>query len=343
MADGMLILSRAEVIRCLVLLDPVEVIAEVLRLHAGGHTTLPAEGYLTWQNSQDQYSRALAMLGAITPPDAQPSFGMKLMNASVGNPALGMERAGGFTVLFDPETARPVTLLEAGHLSALRTAAYTICSLRELGPERVDRVSIIGCGTLARMHVSLLERYFPDFSRLSLFDLDGRRAAELVADQQSAHPQLEVVQAPSARACFGESNVVITLTTSNQPYAEVDWIRAGTMIAHVSLDDVGESVFTAAEAIYVDDLELVAENPRRILGQLLSDGVILSPRSELTGPRVAGSLCDVLAGNLAGRRPGDGFVVSNPFGMSVLDVGLATAVAGVAQRERIGTFVDLLG
>src|SRR5690349_20690894 len=123
--DEIVVLDRQDVMRCADEIDPAKLVAEVLRQHADGHTLLPAEGYLSWQNSRDQYSRSLAMLGAVTPPAGRPSYGVKLINASVGNPDLGIERAGGFTVLFDPETARPQTLVEAGYLSALRTAAYT--------------------------------------------------------------------------------------------------------------------------------------------------------------------------------------------------------------------------
>lgn len=342
-AEEILILTRTDIVRCLAEIDPVEVVAEVLRLHALGFTALPAEGYLPWQNSQDQYCRALAMLGSVTAPEGQTArYGMKLINASVGNPALGLERAGGFTVLFDPETARPDTLLEAGYLSAMRTASYTACSLRELGPGHFEQVSIVGCGTLARMHIRLLRRYFPAVTRISLFDLDSERMETMAAEVRMEHPQLTVQTCASARACFEQGEVVITLTTSSQPYAAVDWIRPGALIAHVSLDDIDESVFAGAEAIWVDDLDLIQDNPRRILGRLLTEGAVARPEVSGTGPRVTGSLGDVLLGRSRVTRPSTGYLVSNPFGLSVLDVGLAAAVAEVARGERRGSTISLL-
>jgi N-[(2S)-2-amino-2-carboxyethyl]-L-glutamate dehydrogenase len=51
------------------------------------------------------------MQGGLT--GERPIYGMMLINASVSNPAKGMERAGGLSFLFDPETARPVMIAEA--------------------------------------------------------------------------------------------------------------------------------------------------------------------------------------------------------------------------------------
>lgn len=43
------------------------------------------------------------------------------------------------------------------------------------------------------------------------------------------------------------------------------------------------------------------------------------------------------------ERPGTGVVVSNPFGMAVLDVGLLARVYARAAADGHGTRLDLLG
>lgn len=130
--ESLIFLSRPAVLACLDKLDPVEVAADVLRVQAAGRTEIPAEGYLPWTNSDGAYSRAIAMLGALHREEG-PVYGMKLINAAVNNPSKGIERAGGLSFVFDPETARPKLIAEAGYLSAVRTAAYTMVSLRALG------------------------------------------------------------------------------------------------------------------------------------------------------------------------------------------------------------------
>jgi ornithine cyclodeaminase/alanine dehydrogenase-like protein (mu-crystallin family) len=141
------------------------------------------------------------------------------------------------------------------------------------------------------------------------------------------------------------AQLAITLTVSDTPYAMIDWFRPGTFVAHVSLDDLRPDVFAGAEAVYVDDVGLVRENPRRILGRLMRDGLVAEPGgSAASGGRpLTGTLGDVLLGRVGARRPVDGVVVSNPFGMSILDVGLVDAVHAVAVAEGLGVRLDLLG
>ncbi|GGN55286.1 ornithine cyclodeaminase [Actinoplanes lobatus] len=330
-SESIRFLNRADVAVCLSKMDATEVVAQTLRDHTLGRTELPAEGYLSWSNSVGAYSRAIAMLGAV-PSGGAMSYGMKLINASVSNPARGLERAGGLSFAFDPETARPDVVAEAGLLSAVRTAAYTVVSLRELGPESFDEVSLIGTGTLARVHLDAITAAFPAVRRAYVHDLDPARAAAFRDDLRELCPELEIVVVDSAERAAGAAPVLVTVTTSNDPYIPARWLSAGQFVAHVSLDDLTEDAFRSAEAIFVDDLELIRENPRRIMGRLLQEDAVGDPPS----------LGEVLIGRHAARRPDRGYVISNPFGMAVLDVALIHAVAGVARETGGGQLLDLL-
>lgn len=345
--DELLIVDRDTVERCLAKQDPVALVEAMLLQHAAGGTVLPAEGYLAWRNDSGAYTRAIAMLGGADTPSGR-AYGMKLINASVSNPDLGIERAGGFTVLFDPQTARPTALVEAGHISAERTAAYTMSTLRVLGPTGFDAVSLVGCGALARAHVRLLHRYFPDVRHVHVFDLDPARARRFEADVTARLPTFTVHHHPDAGSCVGASQVVVTLTVSDTPYLAAERLRPGTLVAHVSLDDLLPEVFAQAEAVYVDDLDLVRDNPRRILGALIRDGDVVVPGTTGAPPSghgraVSGTYPDVLRGVTPAVRPDRGIVVSNPFGMAIADVVMCRAVVDVARAEGLGSTVDLLG
>ncbi|MET7694834.1 hypothetical protein ABZT06_44145 [Streptomyces sp. NPDC005483] len=342
--DQIRILDRATVTRCLDEIDPVTVVESAVCAHTQGHSELPAEGYMAWENSAGAYTRSVAMLGAVRHGPGT-AYGMKLINASVTNPSLGIERAGGFSVLFDPETARPVTLVEAGHISALRTAAYTMSTLRHLGPVRFDAVSIIGCGTIAAMHARLLGQYFPAVREIHLFDIDPNRTAALARQIRAECPELKATEHQDLESCVKASPVVVTLTVSSEPYIPPHWLASGAFVAHVSLDDVLPAVFREAEAIYVDDVDLVRDNPRRILGAVMQAGDVVADPGTATaeGRALARRYGDVLLGRAEAVRPRDGFVVSNPFGMAILDVAICQEVAVQAAEAGLGVVVDLLG
>lgn len=333
-SEEVLFLNRADVIEALAGVDSLACAERVLIEHAAGHSVLPEEGYLPWTNAEGAYSRSIAMQGGLT--GERPVYGMKLINAAVSNPAQGMERAGGLSFLFDPETARPKMIAEAGYLSAIRTGSYTMLSLRHLGPESWDAVSLIGCGTQARAHVDLVAQVFPTVRDVHIFDLDETRAAAMATWVQQEHPSMITTVEPTAEAAVGAAPVVITLTTSSEPYIPAAWIRPGTFLAHVSLDDFTTEVFTEAQALYIDDLDLIRDNPRRIMGRLIADGIIADETPGATGRSIDATLGQVLLGERPAIRPSTGYVLSNPFGMSILDIGLIDEVHRAAFAADLG-------
>ncbi len=218
----MLVLDRAMVERCLADVDVLRVVEGCLLAHHRGETELPDEGYLSWTNAAGAYSRSVAMLGAVHEPGRE-LLGLKVINAATSNPELGLDRAGGFAFMFDPQTARPRLMAEAGSLSALRTAACTAVALRRLGPPEPGSVSILGCGALARMHLSVLESCVPSLTSALVYDLVPERAARLADWAATRTPRLRVEVAADPADCVARSNVLITVTVSAAPYIPLSW------------------------------------------------------------------------------------------------------------------------
>jgi len=339
--DEILVLDRSAIRACLTRIDVIGTVRQALLAHAAGRTVLPGEGYLAWHNGSGSYSRSLAMLGGVTGTDGAPHYGVKIINAAVDNPARGIDRAGGVILLFDPQTARPKVLADAGLLSALRTAAYTMASIGALGPAEPASAAIIGCGALARAHLELLGQCYPTITRAYVYDLAAERMRALADWARATGLGVVVQPTASAAACVASSDLLITVTVADAPYIEPSWFTAPTFIAHVSLDDITPAVFTEAAAVYVDDIGLVAGNPRRILGAMIADGRIAAGPDDQAVPHIRGTLASVLAGATPAIRPGQGNVVSNPFGMAILDVALAAAIRAAAGELGLGYAIDL--
>jgi ornithine cyclodeaminase len=313
--------------------DPLDVVESALRSHAAGSTVLPAEAYLEWSNQAGAHCRSVAMPGGVPGRDGL-VYGVKVINAAVSNPSAGMDRAGGVTMLFDASTARPYLMADAGYLSALRTAAYTLLSVRHLGPEARESISLIGCGALAREHLRLFARHDRSITAAYIYDLDPSRIHDLADWAARNAPGIAIVACRSAAEAAAASAVLVTLTTSRKPYIERDWLRPACFVAHVSLDDLTEDVFLEAEAVFVDDASLVRDNPRRILGRLMAEDKV---------HEAAGTLGEVLVGARQAIRPHDGVVISNPFGMSILDIALLDRVARTAEETGLGSVLRVFG
>ena len=333
--EAVRLLNRGEIRSLIKGIDLIAVVENALRQHADEKTQVPAEAYMSWRNSVGSYCRTLAMPGALRTGQGE-VLGLKLINAAVSNPSRGIARAGGFTSLFDAETARPTVIAEGALVSALRTAAYSVLSLKYLGPTTFDSVAIIGCGNLAAVHAELLSQHFPSVTCLRLFDSDRERA-EALKRRWETDPTRSAIVFDALPPALDGANVVVTVTTSDSPYIESTWLADNAFIAHVSLDDIGAAVFESAEAIFVDDIDLVSANPRRILGSLISNGSIRVRRGGDDKGSVHGTLGDVITGRVPAVRAGRGRVVSNPFGMSILDLAIISHVAEEAERLDVGT------
>jgi ornithine cyclodeaminase/alanine dehydrogenase-like protein (mu-crystallin family) len=336
--DTLLYLSRADVIRAATTIDPVAVVRDALLQHAHGRTALPAEAYLAWHTADGSFARSLALPGAIW--DAEPALGVKLINSSLANPGHGRTRARGLLVQFARETAYPIAILEGAYLSALRTSAYTALSAQLLGPTDPDKIAVIGCGALGEAHVRMLASACPE-AHFALYDsIPGRHAAmsaALVAEG------LNCVAAGGAREAVEGAGIVVTVTTTTTGYLPHAWLAPGTLVAHVSLDDVLPDVVRLADLIVVDDWDLVSTDERRLLGRLYHAGELIGPHGESSGmaaapaaTRVSTSLPEVLAGRHPGRCRPDEIVLSNPFGMGILDVAMGAAALRSAHRLGVG-------
>jgi ornithine cyclodeaminase len=332
-AGDVTVLSRDEVRRCLAELDAVDVVRATLAAHDRGESLLPAEAYLKWENSQGAYTRSIGMPGAV-----RSHYGMKIINASVSNPSAGLERAGGIGLCFDEETARITTIMEAGLLSAVRTAAVSAVGVDAAGYSGARSLAIVGCGAQGRMHAALLTRRLPGLRAVSLYD----RSPEVAHALAATLADFEVTVHADARSAVATGEIAVFTTTVDEGYVEPDWPRPGALLVNVSLGDLTDATFLDAAAVYVDDLDLVADNPRRPLGRLLAAGLVSRP-GETGG--TARPIDATLGGLLTGRHTiGDvktPHVVLNPFGMGVLDVALYGAVAAQARRAGIGATVHL--
>lgn len=338
------VLGHDEVRRAAADLDPVSVVRDTLIHHAEGATTLPDEAYLPWHTDRGAFARSLALPGAVW--SERPAIGLKIINSSLENLERGLPRAQGLTFLFDPDTARPQVMMEAAWLSATRTAAYTMLSVRLLAAPETTRVAVLGCGALAEAHLRLLSAELPG-AEVVLYDLDPGRADAVAARWDDPSGGLRVRTATDPRSAVTGAGLVVCTTTTTTGYVAHDWLAPGALVAHVSLDDVLPDVIARADLLVVDDWDLVAADDRRILGRLYRSGDVTGPDGQhVTGTPEAGRRVDAtLAGIVAGTHPGRSaatdIVLSNPFGMGVLDVALAGAVREVAEREDIGTLLRL--
>lgn len=303
-------------------IDLLGVIRQAFVDHHRGLTDAPAESCLRWTAPDGGAARSIAMHARL--PGEPMRLGVKVINGAVNNPLRGARRAGGTIALFNALDAQITDLLPAAAISAQRTAAVSTLAARTLAALPVGRLAVLGAGLLADAHVKLLAGSGLGVTELIAFDIDPMRAQALIDRSWVATGHV----AATAEEAVRSSDLVLTTTTVTESYVELRWLRPGSLVLNVSLDDLRTDALLGAERLYVDDWQLVRTDRTRRLGRLAVEGKITGP-GEPARPRarrVDGELGALLAGAAPGRQAPDERIVFNPFGLAISDIALAAAV-----------------
>jgi N-[(2S)-2-amino-2-carboxyethyl]-L-glutamate dehydrogenase len=91
--------------------------------------------------------------------------------------------------------------------------------------------------------------------------------------------------------------------------------------------------------VFVDDINLIAADERRLLGRMLRDGTIGRP-SQDPSRAIDGELGQILANRHPGRSHPNEIIVVNPFGLAIEDIAIATQVHHYATASGLGTQIN---
>lgn len=227
--------------------------------------------------------------------------------------------------LFDAQTGKPVCLMDGTYITAVRTSASAILSVRELSRPESRTVTIVGAGVQGRQHLRLLPL---------VRDFEEIRIASLVYDDAVALARLDprAVAVTDLRAAVETSDVVCLASHSYQPVIAPDWVRPG---AHVS--SVGYAPPAGELPLgLIDRADLFVET---------ADAFKAPPVgcSELAGrsPETATLLGDVVSGRAPGRRSAEAITLYKAMGIAMEDLVAAELVHEAARAGGVGRIVTI--
>jgi ornithine cyclodeaminase/alanine dehydrogenase-like protein (mu-crystallin family) len=262
-----------------------------------------------------------AMPAALRGPDpagADDLLGMKWIAGFPGNRASGLPALHGVVLLVDATTGVPAAILDAGPITAERTAAISGVAIARFQPHvdgRPPRAALIGAGVQGRSHLPVLGRTLPG-TQLTVFDRHPDRAEALIAAARGTDGIGSAETAATARDAIRDADVVIT-AASFGPVRQVmteDWLAPNALVVPVDYATYCSADVAKNAALFlVDHREQFLAN--RDAGNF--DGYP-DPIATIGEAIVAGT-----------GRPASGRVVATHLG-----VGLADLVFGAAVLER---------
>jgi len=314
-------LSGAEVERLGVTPDEWIALAEhTLKWHAETSTEVPPK--LGVHPPAGRH--ILAMPALVAPLGA---VGMKWISDFPGNRPRGLPSISGLIILNDPATGFPRCVMDAGVVTAWRTAAVTGVAVRACARHPVETVGLIGTGAQARSHLAILWSALPRLRHMLIAGRDQAKAVAFCAAQQRQGMVLIPVGSP--REAIVDSDVIVTLTSDlSTSLLEPEWVKLGATV--IVLDNAAKEtrMLAAADRVVVDDRAgFESEEGRR--------------RFPSGFPKIDADIGEVLLGRKPGRTAPRERVLIVPLGIGALDIAGAVEVYQRAVTAGVGTMVSL--
>lgn len=319
------VISGREVRELLTYTDCVRVVEQAMQAVSAGRALLPLRNFMPLPTGKGLLAW---MPGYLADP---PCFGIKILSLYPGNPAVGISSHIGLYALYESEHGRPLAILEASALTAVRTAAASVVATRALARPESKTLAILGTGEEAHSHLAAFQAVRP-FERVLIWGRNAAAAGRL-ADHARTLGRFDVDVVSSVREAAEHADVICTVTSAPEPLLFGRDVRPGT---HLCL--VGSSIPSTRE---VDD-DCVA------MGRFFVDyrGSALAQAGELLHAIQSGRVTDahivaeigaVLAGQVAGRRTADEVTIYKSLGVAAQDLAAATFVLQRARDLDRGT------
>jgi alanine dehydrogenase len=301
--------------------EAYEAVREAFVAHARSEWSMPPKVYVTNYPAGD--FRAMPAIGG-------GHALLKWVTSFPGNPARGLPTVTGLVLLSDAEDGRLLAVLDAGSVTALRTAAAAVLAAEVLGRPDASSYAVVGAGVngaeTARMLVALGRAPV-------VWDVDEARRRE-VAERLGARAATTAEEALTAE-------VVVTVTPGRHVLYPSGSLRPGQHVSLMGADGPGKAEVSVEELrrarLFCDDWEQAGPSgtsvPEPRLRLFCDDWQQASHGGELTGAVEADlirredvtELGEVLTGAARGRQHPEDITLFDSTGLAIQDLAIAKA------------------
>ncbi|HXU70152.1 MAG TPA: ornithine cyclodeaminase family protein [Polyangia bacterium] len=326
--SGTLVLSRNDVARHL----PLRALASAIGDAYIRHSTEPLEPRPQRAHARigDGQSLVVSFPGVLAGYDA---YTVKVNAKTDGNPAAGLPFLRGAILLVERETGFLRAILDAGLITAMRTAAAGALGITALARPGAATVALFGAGVQGTWHLGALAA-IERLGDVRIYDLEPARAEQLAAELGKSLG----VNARAARSpedAVDGADVIIAVTPSRVAILDEKLVRPGMHVSAFGADEPGKIELGAnlckRAKLVVDDRALA-----------LTDGAlnVAATTGELDAGVIHGELGEVLAGRKPGRERDDEITIFGAVGLAWQDLVAAELCYRRAVDAGAGTFID---
>ena len=322
------VISNQEVRKLLPMAECIEVMAETFRALGEGEALFPQRSVM-WQPDR---KGALGLMPSWLGSPA--ALGAKIVSVFPGNADTPYESHQGAVLLFETANGRLQAMVDAGAITAIRTAAVSALATRLLAHGDACDLAILGSGTQAEMHLVAMQAIRP-IKRVLVWSRSAEHARSF-ADTASECHHMNVMPVDSPAAAVEGADLVCTVTGAREPVLRGEWLTPGTHI-----NAVGASVpsFRELDTKAVVCSRLFVDRTESAFAE--ADDIRIPLREKaIKKNHVQGELADLVLERVAGRVGPDDITLFKSVGIAVEDLAAARYVYEQAEKKHTGTRVE---
>ena len=324
-----LVASHVDVARWLPMPACIEAMASAFTSLAAGDVVLPLRQVVHLPGTPN----ALFLMPAAD--RAIGAIGTKALTVFPGNDAGGIPSHQGVVLLFDAHDGRLTAILDAGTVTAIRTAAVSGLATRLLANADAGDVAILGAGVQARTHLAAM-CMVRQVRRVRVWS-HRRARADAFAREAAASQGMAIEACGSARTAVAGADIICTVTAAATPVLVGADIAAGAHINAVGASSPTtrelDSAAVAMSRLFVDRREsALAES---------GDVVIARAEGAITDAHIRGELAELVTGAVRGRARHQDVTLFKSLGLAIEDLAAAHLVYERAVASGAGTWIEL--
>lgn len=330
----MLILTRHDVESLLTMPDAIEAVEAGFRRLAAGVVEMPQRLTTTIAPHNGIHLSMPAFVAGDTATDDPGTLTIKVVTVYNDNRAkYDLPTIHAVLLLHDARTGQPLALMDAEHLTAMRTGAVSGVATRRMARPDASVVTIFGAGAQAGPQLLAIAAVRPIRQVYVVTLGDASAFCARMAKQLGA----PVNAAADVRAAVEAADLICTATNSPTPLFDGAWLRPGTHI-----NAIGAYTKTMREL----DSEAVRRSrvivDRRQAAQVEAGDIVIPTQEGVIGPdHVVGDLAEVVTGVVPGRVAADEITLFKSVGLALQDAVTAALVYRRALDRGIGQEVTL--
>ena len=280
----------------------------------------------------DAHDGVTLVMPALVQEEGAEALAVKVVSLFARNADRGLARIQAAVIVLDPQTGRPVALLEGATLTAIRTGAASGVATDLLARPDSRTVAIFGAGVQGRTQLEAVCTVRP-VEIAWVYDPEAPRLEALIRELAgSGGIDADVRAADSPQRAVREADVICTATTAARPvFADAD-LKPG---AHVNAIGSYQPHVREVPAETVCRATIVVDSREAALAEA---GDLIQPiRDGLLRPEdIRAELGELILGRPGGRRSADEITLFKSVGVAVQDAAAARVALERAAQQRLG-------